>query len=166
MHNQHSQPTCRQVRAHRCVDPCGFCPQRCDGTWRWDALCPLPQRPTAGASTRHTPTSAAGQRGCGSARLQAAGVWKVASAQRPLLMRPLELVHAASMAQQPRPPGSPLAGEHRPFPYPQEPKAAWPPRTGSPCAPPERPLPGSSLVAPHPPSHLTKVSAALSHDPA
>ena len=99
---------------------------------------------------------------CGSARLQVAGVWKVVSAQRPLLMQP----PAVSMAQQPWPPGSPLAGEHRPFPYPREPKAAWPPRTGSPCAPPEQPLPGSSLVAPHPPSHLTKVSAALSHDPA
>lgn len=62
-------------------------------------------------------------------------VWKVVSAQRLLLMQPLELVHAASMAQQPRPPGSPLAGEHRPFPYPRELKGAWPPRIGSQCAP-------------------------------
>lgn len=34
------------------------------------------------------------------------------------------------------------------------------------CPPPEQPLPRSSPVAPHPPQHLTKLTAALSHDPA
>ena len=121
--------------------------------------CPLPQHPTAGASAHHTPTSAGGQ--------QVLDVWKVVSAQRPLLMQSLELVHAASTAQQPRPPGSPLGWRAPALPLPTGARRSlasedW----QSVRLPPEQPLPRSSLVAPHPPQHLTKVTAALSHDPA